>query len=193
MTKNEGELYPININNYSKYILICNSTEEYMLRNINEYSELYGGEKKSYEFKYYEMNISPNDKCMIIKCQDDFTFYNFHNLSGWFNGVGQDKDSPDLTVAIGLHKTDDLETYYATMDSNNPCGDTLIGVFNDGNKFSIFLPEAYEIEGNISIEYNRLKNIGVNKYLESIGVNDMDLLAIEDREYKTVNVEMAIE
>ena len=193
MAKYDGEIYSVEIKNYSKYILIRSTTEEYMLKHINDYGDLFGGEKILYEFKYYTITKCNNMEWIIIKCPNDFPFYNFHNLTAWFDGIQKEDHRPDFIAGIAYQNTDVLDNYYTMLDEENPYGDTFIGVFDDGKKFSIALPDAYIEGGNIRIGYNNMKIIGVSNYLESLELNNEDLRQIDNKECKTVSVEMVFE
>jgi len=182
---NEENKYPININDYNKYIIIQNSTEEYIIKHFKEYSEICGGEKTVHDFKYsFKNNIT------IIKCPQNINFYNYHNLSGWFMGYEENKESPDLTAVISLHKINNKEDYYATLDPENSYGDTMIGVFDNGKKFSQFLPEGFKAGGNINLEDNNLEKLNVCDYLKIFDLTKEELINFENNYFKTIEIKM---
>lgn len=186
-TIKETKEYPININDYNKYILIKNSTEDYVIRYLKEYSEIGGEGKETFKFKYYE-KINDNNSYIIIKCPYNISFYNYHNLTGWLTGFKEDHDIPDLTAVIALNKADTQKHYYATLDTKNSMEDTMIGVFNDGTKFSQYLPEGVKEKGNIVIEHNDLKYLNVSKYLQSFQLTEKDLINLDNSNFKTINI-----
>ena len=187
-----GNDYPINISEYSKFIIIKDSSEEYMLDYIKEYGELNSGDKKSYEFKYHFVEGKDNSNYIIIKCPDHMDFYNYHNLSAWFYGYGKYKDMPQLSAVVSFNKENEEENYYAYLDPNNSYGDTLIGVFDNGTRFFQYLPEGFKENGNIVVGYNNLEHVKVTDYLESMGLSIEDLYENERFNIKSITVEMSI-
>lgn len=187
-----GTHYPIDITKYSKFIVIKNSSEEYMINHIKEYGELFGGDKKSYEFKYHHVSGKGNSDYIIIKCPDDMDFYNYHNLSGWFYGYEEDKNMPELSAVISFNKENEGENYYAYLDPDNSSKDTLIGVFDDGIRFFQYLPEGFKKGGNIIAGYNNLQYVKVKDYLASMDLSVEDLYRKDSSDVKSIVVEMAV-
>jgi len=171
----------INMSDYNNYIFMSNSTEDYLIKQINSFDFELNDEGARLEYKI-------NDKGYIfIKCFEDITFYDYQNFATWLLGLESYDDKPDLTVAISLHKFDDRLSYYGILD-NDSDGDKVIGVFNNGDRFSIYLPDCFHDNKNIKNEYNDLLIVGVKEYMNSLGV-DIDCLIKDLESYsKYINI-----
>lgn len=95
-------------------------------------------------------------------------------------------------MVVSLHETNEKLSYYATLDPES-WGDTFIGVFNDGEKFSIYLPESYIVKGNIRVGNNNLTIVGVREYMRKMGVDIHRLINEVDKNYKVKDIEISIE
>ncbi|MDD6793995.1 MAG: DUF2185 domain-containing protein [Clostridiaceae bacterium] len=188
---NINKLCPINFSEYLKYIVVKNTSEDYVLSYMKEFGELTLGDKKIYEFIYYILNRNDNN-FIIIKCPENMDFYNFHNLAEWFYGCGEDKNNePDLSCNICFNKVDKDKNYYAVV-RDDEWKDTIEGIFNNGTRFSIYLPEAFKGD-DVLIDYNNLHYTTVESYLNSLGLEVEDLISIEKKEFIRAEFEMAVE
>jgi len=179
--KKPGDTYPIRMSDYTKFILVHKSKTESVLKKLVDYGDLYAGYKIYYDIKYYETK-----NWIIIKFPKEFTFYDYHNLVGWLNGIAGDKNKPDIVLAVSINEVKESNSYYALL-SNNLEGDTLIGVFRDGIGFSIYLPESFEANGNIRIEGKSLNPVKIREFLKEKAFNYSDL-ENDDLPYQTRSI-----
>lgn len=155
-----GELIPINTAEYSRYLLAENTSKEYVLSSITEYGELSGGT----DFTEFDFGIFEYSEWILVKIPDNFGFYQFHNLVGWLLGYDQEAKLPSMTYGIAAHNSDSTKNYFVELDQNTPEGDVVVGAFQNGNSYYVYLPEAYEENGNMKItnqinyDYNAVKN-----------------------------------
>jgi len=169
---------------YIRYILIKSTTESYILRGIKDYGELSGNE----EYKIYNFGIAEQRDWKIIKVDQSLSFYIYHNLVGWLSGYEENIAIPKLSIGFSKNKINSQEDYLFYLDPKNEYGDTQIGAFRNGKSFSIYLPEAYEDYGNLTIK----KEIQVSMresmdYISEQGFNTSD---IESLTYTTHKIKM---
>ena len=143
-----GTLKKIKSEDYNRFILTKRTTESYILKGIKEYGELSGNE----EFKIYNFEIAEHRDWKIIKVDQSISFYVYHNLVGWLSGYDGNTTIPEFSIGFSKNKIDFQEDYLFYLDPENEYGDTQIGTFRNGNSFSIYLPEAYEEYGNLTIK-----------------------------------------
>lgn len=174
--------YRVNMSDYNNYIFMRNSTEEYLIKKINSFDFELCDEKNNLEYNIIDKGS------IIIKCFEGITFYDYQNLASWLLGLNKDIDRPDLTVALSLHKSDDKLSYYARLDDTESLGDSFVGVFNDGEKFSIFLPECYDEHKNMKFEDNNLSIVGIKEYMDNMGVNIDYLIRDMERFSNYINI-----
>lgn len=190
--KQLGEDYPIKIGNYSKYYVIYGSNEDYILKYMEEYTEILKGEKQVYTFKYYTVIQDKYHNCIIFKCPDDMDFYNYCNLSTYIYGDKSSDEGPVLTAIVSLSKRDESENYYATLEIGNRCRDTMIAVVNNGTKFSIYIPKAFENKGTICGDNGACKFTKVEDFLKNYDLKIEDLTLIDEKDFNTITLEMVV-
>ena len=66
----------------------------------------------------------------------------------------------------------------------------MIGVFNDGKKFSQFLPEGFREGGNIILEDNNLEKLNVCDFLNIFHLSKDELINFENGEFKTITIKL---
>jgi hypothetical protein len=165
-----GRIYPINSREYERYILIRNSSEDYVLRYLAEYTQLYDGQKAIVQFHYLV-----RDNWMIVKCPNELFFFDYHNIAVWLSGCEKENDTPDDILAVAINKANVIKSYYSLLDPDCAFGDTMIGIFEDGKKFSIYLPDADIPTGNMVIKNNNLDQSSIDEYFKSLNFNPEDI------------------
>jgi hypothetical protein len=71
------------------------------------------------------------------------------------------------------------------LDPENEYGDTQIGTFRSGKSFSIYLPEANEEFGNLTIRNEIQVSMKENiDYISEQGFNILDINSLEYTEHK---------
>lgn len=139
---------PIDSKTYERFILLKDTNPGYIIRMIEEFGQLSGNE----EYVYYDFGIAKEKNWYVVKLGTDVDFYTYHNLIGWLEGYEEVDGSPELSC--GFAKSEVEENYVAFRDSENEYGDTLVGGFENGKSFFIYLPEAYKEKGNLTITEN---------------------------------------
>ena len=71
-------------------------------------------------------------------------------------------------------------------------GDRVVGRFQNGESFSIYLPEAYKKEGNAKSYSDVLPLKVISQYLEWCGLNELWLEKVDAMQGMEIEVEMAI-
>ncbi|MGK0447674.1 MAG: hypothetical protein ACJA2M_001452 [Polaribacter sp.] len=146
---NTESIEPIISKNYDRYIMAKNTSDEYLKSMIKEYAELNGTEG---EFNLAEFGISKTGEWYVIKVPLEVDFYTYHNLVEWFNGYESNEEIPDYSIGFAKSKNNNSKNYLFYTDSNIEARDTQVGIFADNSAFSIYLPEAYEETGNLTID-----------------------------------------
>lgn len=179
-------LKKIDSKKYHRYILAKSTTEDYILKMIKEFGELSANKN----YKEYRFGIATKGDWKVIQLEESLSFYTYHNLVGWLTGYEEDPDTPDLSMGFAKNKTEPKEDYIFYLDPNNEMGDTQIGVFNNGDSFFIYLPEAFEEYGNLTVtsdfEVSMKENID---YIsgEGIDIEDISTLKFSYHKIKMVD------
>jgi len=185
LSKNEKKIsktiQKIKKEQYNRYILTKNTTENYILKMIKEYGELSG----NIQFNIYNFDIAEYGEWIIIRIDENISFYVYHNLVDWLNGYEENPEMPKLSFGFAKNKTYTEKDYLFFLDPKNEYGDTQIGAFRNEKSFSIYLPEAYEIYGNLTIN-NEIKVSMKNKikYIYEQGLNISDIDTLKYKEFK---------
>ncbi|MDN3593485.1 hypothetical protein [Zunongwangia endophytica] len=176
-----GKIKKINSEDYDRFILTKSTTESYILKGIKEYGELSGNE----EYKIYSFGIAEYGDWKIIKVDQSISFYVYHNLVGWLSGYEENTAIPEHSIGFSKNKSDSQEDYLFFLDPENEYGDTQIGTFRNGKSFSIYLPEAYEEYGNLTIKKEIQVSMKENvDYISKQGFNISDIESLKDTEHK---------
>ena len=187
--KKRSGIFTIKMSDYIKFICCKNTTIEYLKDKIMDYATICGGEKKRYIFKMIAIKES---NWIIICCSDKLDFYNYHNLMSWIVGKPEEIASPSQTICVADNIKDARLSYYATMDKLKYGDDRVVGRFQNGESFSVYLPEAYKKEGNAKSYSDVLSIKDINKYLEICGLDEMWLKKAADLSGEEIEVEMAV-
>lgn len=186
--KKRSGIFPIKMCNYMKFICSKNTTIEYLKDKIIDYATICGGEKKKHKFKL--ITIKGND-WIIICCPDKIDFYNYHNLMSWIFGGSEEIKTPSRTICVATNIKDARLSYYGTMDKSK-YGDRVVGRFQNGESFSIYLPESNKKEGNAKSYSDVLPIKTIDKYLETCGLDEIWLKKAADTVGEEIEVEMAV-
>lgn len=171
-------------NEYNRFILTKNTTERYITKGISEYGELSGNE----EYKMHNFGIAQHGDWRIIKIDHSISFYVYHNLVGWLTGYEDSSDIPELTFGFSKSKVDSQNDYLFFLDPHNAYGDTQIGAFRYGKPFAIYLPEAYEEYGNLTIKKGI--KVSLNERINYISEQGFNISEIESLNYIEHNIKM---
>lgn len=82
-------------------------------------------------------------------------------------------------------------SYYGTMDKLK-YGDRVVGRFQNGESFSIYLPESNKKEGNAKSYSDVLPIKSFDKYLEICGLDEVLMKKATDMPGEEIEVEMAV-
>lgn len=186
--KKRSGIFPIKMSDHTKFICAENTTIAYLIDRITDYATICGGEKKRYKFKLIAIKES---NWTIICCPDKFDFYNFHNLMSWIVGASEEIAHPSHTICVAANIKDARLSYYGTMDKSK-FGDRVVGRFQNGESFSIYLPDAYKKDGNAMSYSDVLPIKSIDKYLETCGLDEMWLKKAADLSGEEIEVEMAV-
>lgn len=179
-------LIKIKDSDYERYIFVQNTTEDYLIRMIEEFGEL----DMSNEFLISSFRIAKSEDWHIIKVDTILDFYHYHNLVGWLNGYEENINTPSLSIGYAKNISDKQNDYIFYLDPNVIEGDTEIGVFRNGNSFSIYLPEAYMENGNIKISNNQ--KLSINKIINTLSEEKFDISKIDLLEYIKYKIKIYI-
>ena len=186
--KKGSGIFPIKMCDYIKFICSENTSTAYLKNKIEEYATICGGDKKKYKFKIVPIKES---KWVIICCPNKMDFYNYHNLTSWIWGREEETKTPSQTICVAINIKDARLSYYGTMDKSK-YGDRVVGRFQNGESFSIYLPESNKKEGNAKSYSDVLPIKMIDKYLETCGLDEIWLNEAADISGEEIEVEMAI-
>ncbi|WP_186755958.1 hypothetical protein [Echinicola salinicaeni] len=172
-----GNLLKIQNLDYIRYIFAKHTSENYLLNMIKEYGELSGNE----EFKLHNFWLGKIGDWHVIKVDESVDFYTYHNLVGWFTGYEENPDIPEYSIGYSKSKLDSKDDYIFYLDPNIDAGDTEIGAFENGKSFFIYLPNAYEPTGNLTVT-NDLQ-VSLTETVEFLTTNGLDIKSIESLEF----------
>lgn len=171
-------------NEYNRFILTKNTTESYITKGINQYGELSGNE----EYKMHNFGIAQHGDWRIIKIDNSISFYDYHNLAGWLTGYEDCSDISELTFGFSKSKVDSQNDYLFFLDPHNEYGDTQVGAFRYGKPFAIYLPEAYEEYGNLTIKKGI--KVSMSERINYISEQGFNISEIESLNYIEHNIKM---
>ena len=176
-----GTLKKINSEDYNRFIVTKSTTESYILKGINEYGKLSGNET----YRIYNFGIAEYGDWKIIKIDQSVSFYVYHNLVGWLSGYEESSTIPELSIGFSKSKIDSKQDYLFYLDPKNEYGDTQIGTFRNGKSFFIYLPEAYEKFGNLTIRNDIQVSMKENiDYINQQGFKISDIDSLKYKEHK---------
>lgn len=184
--KKRSGIFPIKMCNYMKFIFCENTTTTYLKNRIMDYATICGGNKKKHKFKLVTVKES---KWIIICCPPQIDFYNYHNLMSWIWGEDEETKSPNQTICVAVNVKDTRLSYYGIMDKLK-YGDRVVGRFQNGESFSIYLPESNKKEGNAKSYSDILSIKMIDKYLQICGLDEIRLNEVADMAGEEIEVEI---
>ncbi|MDE6620077.1 MAG: ankyrin repeat domain-containing protein [Lachnospiraceae bacterium] len=187
--KKRAGFFSVKIRDYKKFICTENTTIEYLKDKILDYATIAGGKKRKYKFKLVPIEES---RWIIICCPDKMDFYNYHNLMSWIWGIPDDIKTPSQTICAAVHENDERLSYYAVMDKSKYGDARMVGRFQNGESFSIYLPEAYKKDGNARSYSDVLPIKRIDEYLDACGMDETWLEKATDMSGVDIEVEMAV-
>lgn len=176
--------FEIKSNEYDRFILTKNTTENYLIKGINDYGELSGNK----EYKIYNFGITEHGDWKVIKLDQSISFYIFHNLAGWLTGYENSSDIPELTFGFSKSKMDSSQDYLFFLDPHNEHEDTQVGAFRNGKSFAIYLPEAYAEHGNLTIKKGI--KVSLNERMNYISEQGFNISEIESLNFIEHNIKI---
>lgn len=186
--KKRSGIFPVKMRDYMKFICIEDASIGYIKDKIVDYDTICGGEKRKYKFKLVPIEGS---KWIIVCCPNRMDFYNYHNLMSWIWGISGDTDMPRQTICVAVHVNDVRLSYYGIMDKSK-YGDRIVGRFQNGESFSVYLPEANKKEGNAKSYSDVLPIKKIGHYLESCGLDEIWVEKAANMSGEEIEVEMAV-
>lgn len=186
--KKGSGIFSIKMCNYVKFICVENAVPSYLKDKIMDYTAICGGEKKKYIFKLIEAN---GGNWIAICCPDKMDFYNYHNLMSWILKREDEIKPEGKTICVAFNKKDARLSYYGTMDKAK-YGDRVVGRFQNGESFSIYLPESNKKDGNAKSYSDVLPITTISEYLEKNGLNEKWLKNAAVMNGEEIEAEMAI-
>lgn len=136
---------PIKSDEYQRWILVQGTTEAYLLRMISEYGALYpSGESLDYQFE-----VAQHNGWHALLVDQRLSFYVYHNLVCWLVGYEDSPELPKRSVGFAHSALRADDDYLFYVDPESEAGDTEVGVFRSGEGLSVYLPEAFEAQGNM--------------------------------------------
>lgn len=148
-------IIPIVSADYNRFILVKNTTEEYIKSMTSEHVALSGTDGDHYLAQF---QILKEGDWFVVKVPQEIDFYTYHNLVGWYFGYDDNPDVPEYSIGFAEANKDINDSYMFYLDPDNEYGDAHIGVFKNGTTFTISLPDAYEKIGNITAD----KSLDIN-------------------------------
>ncbi len=180
----EGTLLPMDGTEYNRYFIVKGLDQNTIADQIQEYGDLWAANGQT----PYEFHFTSSGDWQIVKMDSELPFYQYHNLITWF--IGTDGAAPEVSIGLALHTNDPTQSYLAFTDPNNSWGDTQLAVFQDGTEAFIYLPEAYEPQGNLKVLATKLTSFAdLAAYLSSIGFDQSILENSLDFETKEMWME----
>jgi hypothetical protein len=154
-----------NNGSYERYLIVKGRKLNSPLAKIQDYADLPGrGDVKK------EFGISTLNNWTIIKIPSDIDYYNFHNLTYWFLGYGEDDPNyADETVGIAFHNTNEAEDYIIYNDyslrEELEIMDDLFAIKKSNNQIIVSIPFdiSLQVEAGILPVYEKVQiNYGFN-------------------------------
>lgn len=160
-------IHRINFDIYEKSLITKGFAIDQLKKAIQEHLEMC---EEPIDVEDFEIEAKADTQWWWIKCPHMISFYSFHNLIGWLTC---DNPSKGIKEVYGLakHQQDDWQSYYAHRDKDNRWGDTVIGVLNSSQAFSIYLPESYEEEGNMVFSKQGITTVGIRNLYQELGID----------------------
>jgi RsiW-degrading membrane proteinase PrsW (M82 family) len=178
--RNNFIIYP---GSYERFIFLKGTTDEYIHRSIIEYEKL----SRKTEHQTHSFWVGKTRDWHVVKVGDTVDFQTYHGLAGWFLFNKNRYGAPAISIGYAKNKTLAVLDYFFYPDPARIEGDSKIGVFRNGISFYIFLPESYEVYGNLTLtNYFKLFWTEITDYLKKNGLNMSEIGNIDYVEYRIV-------
>lgn len=180
-----GTLLKIRNHDYNRFIFAKNTSEVYLLGMIKEYGEISGNGVHKVNHNFWLGKIGD---WHVIKVGESIDFYTYHNLVGWFAGYEENPDIPEYSVGYSKNKSESKQDYIFYLDPNIETGDTEIGGFKNGQSFFIYLPDAYEPTGNLTVTNDF--QVSLKETVEFLDTNGFDIKSIQSLKFSEHQIKM---
>jgi hypothetical protein len=177
LTPYSGTLFKVQNEAYNRFIFAKKTSTDYLLEMIKEYGELSGNE----EFRMHSFWIAEIGDWHVIKVGNSVNFYTYHNLVGWITGYEENPDIPEYSIGFSKSKPDSKDDYIFYLDPNINAEDVEIGAFKNGKSFFVYLPDAYEPLGNLTVTNDF--HVSLSETVEVLFKNGFDITTLESLEY----------
>ena len=154
---------------YERFIAVENIPTEEISLQLIDYSNLVNTSKQNFTFK-----IKTQGTHSIIECDKELPQIHYYNLiskiSERYNTIGYSKS---------LFSEGD--SFVVSFDEDNSAGDTLVGIFSNGERFFITINDLLaELSKNVEMKYNSLPEFIKNfKVYELLKMNEVEKFVIE--------------
>jgi RsiW-degrading membrane proteinase PrsW (M82 family) len=176
--RNNFIVYP---GSYDRYIFLRGTTDEYIHGSIVEYWKL----NRKAEHQIHDFWVGKLGDWHIVKFGETVDFQTYHSLVGWFLFNKSRYGAPVISTGYARNKTLAALDYFFYLDIARIEGDSKIGVFRNGKSFYVYLPEAYEVYGNLTLtDYFKLYWVEITDFLKKNGLNISDINKIDYTEYR---------
>jgi hypothetical protein len=186
---------PIKPLEYHRFIAVEQTNKECILRMLKSMAALARKETPEQlekiahpeEFEIRNFGFARQGEWLILKIDPATEFYFYHNLVAWFDGCDSGIDCPDKVIGLARHINESAKDYVFFMDPANAYGDAVVGAFREGPPFSVYLPEAYDTDGNMKSKPNLILTFDrVMRPYRADGVNELvwDTLNFEKEEVR---------
>ncbi|MDW3646623.1 MAG: hypothetical protein R8P61_06165 [Bacteroidia bacterium] len=179
-----GELYEIDRNAYSRFIILKKSTLSFLTHKLEAHAELTGTD----EMEEHIFLMAERRELQILKLADTLSLNRYHDFASWFMFAENKEDIPEICVGIAFHFSDRSLDYCFWKDLNKPSADTLIGRFRNGNSFFIYLPEEDQGKGTIRLQEDL--NPEIQTYEQELAYFKFDKAKLDSLDYKRSNIMM---
>lgn len=163
----------IKSSDYDRFILVRRTTMHHLNEQIKEFSSIFHNEEPI----QHDFLIAEYANWKIVKVGAEMSFYEYHNLTCWFHGYDDNPENPEMSFSYAKSNIDPLESYLCHLDVNNKFGDTMIGAFAGGDSFYIYIPDAYDETGNLTI--SNKYHLSYAKTVDYIKLKGLDISAID--------------
>lgn len=120
------------------YFIIVDKTSIQLQREkIQEYSEIYAEDKVKHEFLICKATNKQGITDFIVALPNELGIYHIVNLFAWIS-----EKNPEYNMLIGNNSKNVEKSFFAKIDIDNECRDTMIGRTNEGYQLEVYLPDA---------------------------------------------------
>ena len=159
-----GEKIPVNKSEYINFLIFKNSDTNYVYGKIKSGDKHFGDK----DITQYSIGFYKNNPWTILQLDTTFSLLYYHSLIMWVDGLDNDRNIPETILGLSIHKSNKLNNYCFVVDKTYKTDDTEFGLFENGNPFSIYMPNAWEEKGNLySINPSTIKAKNIQDFLKT--------------------------